>query len=139
MYLKIECNTARQASRLSVLGADFFEVSKKYKTSRLDKLVEQYALKGYEFYASLDDLKKVGITDSDIIIAVKDLTESKPKAKQPIKEEPVSAVGLSVNKFLEQNPSIRTKDELAKYYTMDIINKAEANGVFLVRKGKLIF
>jgi len=45
---------------------------------------------------------------------------------------------VSLNKFLEQNPQIRTLGELEKYYSRTIINKGIEQGVFFVRKGIII-
>lgn len=97
----------------------------------------------YKFYPADVDLRDLDITESTVIYLVKKLevTEKKQgtKANTNTDENIKYEKGMSINKFLRANPKIRTVDDLSKYYSMDIINRAHKLGVFEIQRGKIKF
>ena len=136
--IKIECATKEQAE---------LWVKSKFKLKNfydVEKLEDAGAT--IEIYSSMKDIRTLTLTSKSIILKVKDLSDmvmhkAKPTTEPKKKEEPKSdpdiilEPGMSLNKFLEANPKVRTIGELSKYFSQEVISKGMAAGVFFVRKG----
>ena len=46
---------------------------------------------------------------------------------------------MTINKFLQANPNVRSVEQVEEYFSTAIINKAHKAGVFEIRKGRIIF
>lgn len=147
-----------------MLKSKWVQSGKKYHTT----ILEEYNLSNYAFYATLKDMFNADpvIRKTTVVYKISDLkgaptkpkvtseTVSKPVAKatenKPVvkatENKPVAKTdgvvhyeGMSVNKFLKANPSIRVYEDLRKYYSDELLKKAQYNGVFEVRRGKIIY
>ena len=177
-YVKFHCRTKEQAELL--LNGDL-KVGRSYSMYKFDDCNIEHKI-----YRSFSDILELELTDRDVIVQIKDLsnfTASKPnlkreneqgnndietisnkpvskskqkeisedinlaqtrvnKRKESIKakaEVEVAKPKISINKFLELHPEIRTLDELGKYYDKKVIKKAIINGVFYEKRGKIYF
>ena len=150
-YLRVECRNERQAKEIKT---KLVLAGKKYHTSILDN----YNVESYAFYSSLKEMYNADpvIRKTTIAYKVSDLKNNSPKAAQPAKDvskkpvtktekEPAKQVGIeyhegmSVNKFLRANPKLRTYEDWRRYFSDEVLKKAQYNGVFEVRRGKIIF
>lgn len=153
-YLRVECRNERQAKEIKT---KLVLAGKKYHTSILD----DYNVESYAFYSSLKEMYNADpvIRKTTIVYKIADLTNGsvkKPQQQQVKKEEtkqPVTKTeevskkqagieyyeGMSVNKFLRANPKLRNYEDLRRYFSDEGLKKAQYNGVFEVRRGKIIF
>ena len=140
--LVIDCKTKQMADKVY---KGLFKPNCAYKTDvELDNRNLSYAI-----YAEDVDLKALNLTECHVIYKIKDLTTitSKPvKAKQEVadnkldkKSNVIHHKGMSLHDFLQNNPTIRTVDEVKKYYSMEVINKGHYAGVFEILHGKIRF